>query len=105
MTDIERPTTVDVDQALLNPASVFATPEAVLLHDGLSKQQKIEILRRWEYDASENCVAVEEGMPDGESNLLRRILLALDRLTGGIDVEQVGPTKQHGITRSAVKPK
>jgi hypothetical protein len=105
MTDSERPTKVDMDQALLDPGSVFATPEALLLHDGLSKQQKIEILHRWEYDASENCVAVEEGMPDGESDLLRRILLALDRLTGGIDVEHVGPTKQHGIPRSAVKPK
>jgi hypothetical protein len=105
MTDAERPTTVDMDQALLDPGSVFATPEALLLHDGLTKQQKIEILRRWEYDASETCVAVEEGMPDGESDLLRRILLALDQLTGGIDVEHVGPTKQHGIPRSAVKPK
>jgi len=103
MTDAEKPTVVDMDQALLDPGSVFATPEAVVLHDGLSKDQKIEILRRWEYDASENCVALEEGMPDGESDLLRRILLALDQLAGSIDVEQVGPTKQHGIPRSTVK--
>lgn len=103
MTDAEKPTVVDMDQALLDPGSVLATPEAVVLHDGLSKDQEIEILRRWEYDASENCVALEEGMPDGESDLLRRILLALDQLAGSIDVEQVGPTKQHGIPRSAVK--
>jgi hypothetical protein len=70
---------------------------------GLSRDQKIEILRRWEYHASENCVAVEEGMPDGESDLLRRILLALHQLSASVDVEQVGPTKQHGISRTAVK--
>jgi hypothetical protein len=103
MTDTEKPKPIDMDQALLDPGSVFASPEALLRCDDLSEEQKIEILRRWEYDASENCVAVEEGMPDGESDLLRRILLALDQLTGGIDTEQVGPTKQHGIPRSAIK--
>jgi hypothetical protein len=105
MDDAETPTPGDMEQALLNPGSVFETPEALLLHGGLSKQQKIEILRRWSYDASENSVALEEGMPGGESDLLRRILLALDRLAGDVDIENVGPTKQHGIPRSALKPK
>jgi hypothetical protein len=105
MRDDEKPTSVDVQQALFNPGSVFAAPEAVLVHDGLSKQQKIEILRRWEYDATESCVAVEEGMPGGESDLLHRILVALDQLAGSIDVERIGPTKQHGIPLSAVKSK
>ena len=101
MTDAPKP--IDMDQAILDPASVFATPEAVLLHQELSKQQKIEVLRRWAYDASEVCVAVEEGMPGGENNTLRRVLLALDQLCD-VDVDQVGPTKQHGIPRSAVEP-
>lgn len=103
MTDAEKSGPIDMDQALLDPGSVFGSPEALLECDVLAKEQKIEILRRWEYDASENCVAVEEGMPDGESDLLRRILLALDHLTGGIDVGQVGPSKQHGIPLSALK--
>jgi hypothetical protein len=42
-------------------------------------------------------------MPDGESDLLRRILLALHQLSASVDVEQVGPTKQQGISRTAVK--
>ncbi len=105
MRDTKKRTSVDIEQALFNPESVFAAPEAVLTHDGLPKQQKIEILRRWEYDATENCVAVEEGMPGGESDLLHRILVALDQLAGSIDVEQIGPTKQHGIPLSAVKSK
>jgi hypothetical protein len=101
----KKPQAVDMDQALLNPGSVFASPEALLAHGGLSQQQKIEILRRWAYDASEDAVALEEGMPDGDSDVLHRILLMLDGLTGGVNVDQVGPTKQHGIPRSAVKPK
>jgi hypothetical protein len=43
-------------------------------------------------------------MPGGESDTLRRILLALDQLCDGVDVDRVGPTKQHGIPRSAVEP-
>lgn len=105
MPDIEKPLTIDMEQALLDPGSVFESPEALLGNAALTQEQKIELLRRWAYDASEICVALEEGMPDGESDLLRRILLALDQLTGGIDTEQGGPTKQHGIPRSAVKRK
>ncbi len=102
MADAERSpsASVDLEEALLSPSSVFDGPEAVLQHGDLSRQQKIEILRRWEYDASEICVAVEEGMPGAESDVLRRVLLALDRLCGGVDVEHVGPTKQHGLPSS-----
>lgn len=105
MSDTKASTVIEMERALLNPGSVFATPEDLVACEGLSKQQKIEILRRWEYDASESAVAVEEGMPDGNGELLQRILLAIQQLSGGIDMEQVPPTKQHGIPRSAVKPK
>jgi hypothetical protein len=105
MTNAERLSDVEIQQALLDPGSVFATPKTLLLHGGLSTQQKIEILRRWEYDASEISVAVEEGMLDGNGDLLHRILHALDQLSGGMGMEQTGPTKQHGIPRSATKLK
>jgi hypothetical protein len=105
MIDAKSQGKIDIDKALLDPGSVFATPEALLLHDGLSDQQKIEILRRWAYDISEISVAVEEGMPDGDGDLLQRILLSLDQLAGGINMERLTPTKQHGITQAAIKRK
>lgn len=95
--------TIDIEKALLDPASVFASPEEVEVHGGLSSDQRIEILRRWEYDASEAAVATEEGMPGNENDLLRRVLLALDRLTGGYDAEKTSPTKQRGLSREAIK--
>lgn len=95
----------ELEQALLDPSSVFISPSQVIERAGLSAEQRIEILRRWEYDAAESAVALEEGMPGNESDLLRQILLALAGLTGGIDVEQIAPTKQHGIPRSALLPK
>ena len=91
-------------RALLNPASVFATPEAVLAEPGLTDEQKIEILRRWMNDAASVSVAVEEGMPGNEDALARRVILALQQLAGPLDLEQSAPTKQRGLPRAAVTP-
>lgn len=92
---------IDMEAALRDPAAVFASPEAVAQHPALSREQKIEILRLWEYDASEVEVATEEGMPGGGdgSELLRRIILALDGLIGEVDVGDSAPTKQHAVLR------
>lgn len=90
-----------IDRAMLEPASVFASPEEVLEHDELSKQQKIDILWRWQYDAAEQSVALEEGMPGDDSDLFRRIMLALGTLGVRLDIEHTGPTKQHGLPRPA----
>jgi len=95
----------DVERAKEAPASVFATPEEVLEHSGLTPAQKIEILRRWQYDAVELDVAVEEGMPGEEDPLLRRIMLALGQLTDPIDLEHLGPNKQHGLPRDDTRAK
>ena len=93
----------DIERALEAPASVFASPEDVLTHAGLTKEQKIEILRRWQYEAVEIDVAVEEGMPGDDNLLLRRIMLALGALTGPLDLDHLGPNKQHGLPRSDTK--
>lgn len=85
-----------LEQALLNPAAVFACPEQVVDDPGLTLTEKIRVLRSWEYDAAEIAVAEEEGMQGPETDLLRRTLLALARLTGGRRPEFVAPTKQHG---------
>lgn len=88
---------IDLDRALLDPGSAFAVPADVVAHPGLTSLQKIEILRRWQYDAAEDAVAVEEGMRGEDNDLLRRILLALEQLSGGPVGEHTGPTKQHGL--------
>lgn len=88
---------VDLDQAMLDPESVFATPEEVRDHPSLVKEQKIEILRRWAYEASELAVAEEEGMANDKPIRLARILSVLNELSGGFDVEHTPPTKQDGF--------
>jgi hypothetical protein len=93
----------DIARKLANPANAFITPEEVLEQTDLTDDQKVEILRRWESQASQEAVALEEGMPGEESDLLRRILVAIGKLTGPLDVEHTGPAKEHGLPRSAIK--
>ena len=105
MPDQKRIAPSEIEEAIQAPASFFATPEEVLEHSELTREQKIEALWRWEYDAAELSVAVEEGMPGEDDGLLRRVLLALGTLTGPIDVEHTGPTKHHAMPRSAIAKK
>ena len=95
----------DFASALLDPAAAYDTPQLVVDDARLTREQKIEILRRWEYDEAERRVAEEEGMPAGAAgdngDLLRQILLALDALSDGVDLDRTPPTKQGGIPRSS----
>ncbi|MEZ5910393.1 MAG: hypothetical protein R3D31_16460 [Hyphomicrobiaceae bacterium] len=94
-------TEVPLDE--LDPGVAFGTPERLVSRSDLTREQKIELLRRWWYDAAEEAVALEEGMPGEESSLLRRIILALEGLAGPVDVSHAGPSKHHGIPRAALK--
>ena len=91
--------TIDLEKAKLDPSSVFASPEDVVAHPELTREQMIEVLLRWEYDASELAVAEEEGMTDGEENILARVLTALNGLKADYDVDHTPPTKQGGLAR------
>ena len=87
---------IDVEKALLDPGLVFKTPGEVLANNELSRAQKIEILRRWEYDVRELQVADEEGMEGPEPVTLDAVLDALRTLGAPEDTEHSAPTKQGG---------
>jgi hypothetical protein len=72
---------VDMAQARLDPGSVFGSPEALRDHPDLGLEDKLELLRRWEYDARELSTAEAEGMAGGEVSLLDRIEAVLAELT------------------------
>ncbi len=87
---------VDINNALINPNAVFQTPKEVLLTEDISRDQKIEILRRWEYDTRELVVAEEVNMAGLEPDILDEILAALHALDAWPDTEHSAPTKQSG---------
>ncbi len=51
---------IDVQKAMLDPTMVFEDPMDVVANAELTRDQKIEILRRWEYDARQLEIAEEE---------------------------------------------
>jgi len=83
---------LDYAAVLRDPAAHFADPAAVVDAASLSTEQKVAVLRQWEYDESEIAVASEEGMPGPESELLQRIAAALAVLDPG--GEATAPFKQ-----------
>jgi len=87
---------IDVEKALLDPSLVFKTPEELLANNELSREQKVEILRRWEYDVRELQVAEEESMDGPQPVTLDAVLSALRALGAPADTERSAPTKQGG---------
>ncbi len=84
------------DPIFIDPGAVFRTPEEVLQRTDLSREQKIEILRQWEYDARELEVAEEENMVGDQPGLLAQIHQALHALQAHLDAEGASPTKHGG---------
>lgn len=76
----------ELDQAKLDPGSVFHGPEDVL-HASLSPDDKKAILLRWEVDAEALMRATGEGMPPSDNRrspaeLLAALQAALRSLDG-----------------------
>lgn len=82
--------------ALLDPSIVFACPGDVVAARGLTSAQKMEILRRWEYDVREEEVAQEENMSGNLPVTLSHVLDALNCLGASPENEHHSPTKQGG---------
>ncbi len=82
---------IDLDHALFDPASMFQRPDAVVEQGSLPLEHKVEILRRWAYDAIEMAVAEEEGMDGEEVVTIDTILTALYHLTARRYAGHAGP--------------
>jgi len=85
---------IDFEKAMLDPTSVFQEPNEVVTANELTRDQKIEILRRWEYDSHQLQVAEEEaGMGVRRPGILDRVIQALHELGVERDTEHTPPTK------------
>jgi negative regulator of replication initiation len=88
---------INLKQALTDHASVFLTPEGVLLNLELTREQKIGILKNWLSDVREILVAEEENMQGKDCiKTFEAILSALHALDAKLDMEHTPPTKQGG---------
>ena len=74
---------IDLDQARLDPASVFNHPRDVIAARGLTEEEKKSILSRWQEDADALLRAADEGMPvehRSPGELLRAVHEAMQML-------------------------
>lgn len=83
-------------RALHDATSIYRHPDEVVKDESLVREQKIQILRQWEYDARDILVAEEENMTGPGSTQLGLVLKALRDLGVKSDTEQLIPTKQGG---------
>ncbi len=85
---------IDVKKTMLDPMMVFKEPKEVVANHELTRDQKIEILRRWEYDARQLEVAEEEaGMAVRRPEMFDHVVQALHTLGVERDTEHTPPTK------------
>jgi hypothetical protein len=85
---------IDVTKAMLDPSKVFKEPNDVVASNELTRNQKIEILRRWEFDARALEMAEEEaGTAVLGPEMFDRVVQALHMLGVERDTEHSPPTK------------
>ncbi len=85
---------IDVTKAMLDPTMVFKEPRDVVASNELTRNQKIEILRRWKYDTQQLEVAEDEaGMAVRRPEMFDRVVQALHMLDLERDTEHTPPTK------------
>lgn len=88
---------INLQHAKMDPSSEFESPRDVLNERSLSREDKIDILRRWAYDERELAVAEEENMLSSNANHNNRlheisqILLEL-----GLDSDEGSPPTKQG---------
>jgi hypothetical protein len=73
-------TEFSLERALNDPAGLFETPDAVVRHPTLTREQKVQILRNWQLDASRLEGSEGEGMMGEGAPMLHRVRIALAAL-------------------------
>lgn len=70
----------DTQTLISNPAERFASPQALLDSDDLSREAKIAALKQWDMEVRQLQVATEESMPASDTASLTDVHTALRAL-------------------------
>lgn len=97
------------DKLVVDVAEHFATPEALLAEESLTREQKLALLRQWEYDLHLMQVATEENMagdaPSGAiAEIIRQVHAAAEKLGAELDTQGGGAAKTGAVIKDE-KPK
>lgn len=97
------------DALVVDVAKHFATPEALLAREDITRDQKLALLRQWEYDLHLMQVATEENMtgdtpPGSNAEKIRQVHAAAEKLGAEFDTEGGGAAKTGAVIKDD-KPK
>ena len=97
------------DKLVGDVAKHFATPEALISEQKLTREQKLALLRQWEYDLHLMQVATEENMPGNappgaNAEKIRQVHAAAETLGAELDTEGSGAAKTGAVIKEE-KPK
>ncbi|MGH6893173.1 MAG: hypothetical protein ACREEP_13020 [Dongiaceae bacterium] len=92
------------DRLVADVSKYFATPEALVAAEDLTREQKLALLRQWEYDLHLLQVATEENMagnsaPGANAEKLRQIHKAAGKLGARPDPKKGGSTKTGAVIK------
>ena len=90
------------EKLVVDVSTHFSTPEALLAAEDLTREQKLALLRQWEYDLHLMQVATEENMtgntpPGNNAERIRQVHAAAEKLGAELDPEASGAAKTGAI--------
>lgn len=93
------------DEKKTNPAAAYAHPNEVLEDASLTRDQKIEVLREWHYDATRLQDSAAENMTGGEPDRLQSVSNALLKLgvSATAEADPKAPKQQSGVAAAIGK--
>jgi len=92
------------DKLVADVSKHFETPEALLATKELTREQKLTLLRQWEYDLHLLQVATEENMtgdtpPGNNAEKIREVHAAAEKLGAEMDSKGSGAAKTGAIIK------
>jgi len=92
------------DKLVVDVSTHFSTPDELLAAEDLTRDQKLALLRQWEYDLHLLQVATEENMtgdtPQGSNaEKIRQVHAAAEKLGAELDPEKSGAAKTGAIIK------
>jgi len=90
------------EKLVVDVSTHFSTPEALLGAEDLTREQKLALLRQWEYDLHLMQVATEENMtgdapPGNNAERIRQVHAAAEKLGAELDPDASGAAKTGAI--------
>lgn len=97
------------EELLADVSKHFANPKTLLAREDVTREQKLALLRQWEYDLHLLQVATEENMtgdgpPGDNAETLREVRAAAEQLGGGPSGEGTGSAKAGSVMSEKALP-